>query len=78
LYTGVTTNPERRVKEHNGCSPGKTDRGAAYTRARRPVRIVYKEQHPDRSDACKREFELKRLPRNAKLNLINSQKKSDK
>ncbi|MFK8082403.1 MAG: GIY-YIG nuclease family protein [Granulosicoccus sp.] len=72
LYTGVTTNLNRRVDEHNGCAPGRKAKGAAYTRTRRPVSLVYQEQYPDRSQACQREFAVKRLSRNEKLRLVRS------
>jgi putative endonuclease len=62
-YTGWTTDPERRVKEHN------SGRGARYTRARRPVRMVYLEELPDRSAAMKRELAIKRLGRDEKKKL---------
>jgi putative endonuclease len=62
-YTGWTTDPERRVKEHN------SGRGARYTRARRPVRMVYLEELPDRSAAMKRELAIKRLGRDEKKRL---------
>lgn len=66
FYTGVTTDLERREREHNGC-----DRlGARYTRARRPVRMVWAEPHRDRSSAQKREYAIKRLPRKGKLELV--------
>ena len=66
LYTGITTDIERRVEEHN------TDnkKGAKYTRVRRPVECVYSEQHKTRSDACKRESELKKLSREEKCRFI--------
>lgn len=54
-YTGWTTDPERRVKEHNA------GRGARYTRHRRPVELVYVEEHPDRSSAMSREYKIKKL-----------------
>jgi putative endonuclease len=57
LYTGVTTNPARRLAEHNAGS------GAAYTRARMPVELVYWEHAADRSAALKREHAIKRLTR---------------
>ena len=64
LYTGVTTDPERRVREH--------DRGTAsrYTRARRPVELVHVEPAETKGDALRRELRIKRLPRAAKLSLI--------
>ena len=58
LYTGVTTDVERRVEEHNE-DPKKA---AKYTRARRPVSLAYVESAIDRSAACKRESSIKRLP----------------
>jgi len=71
LYTGITTDLARRISEHNGLTPktGK-DRGAAYTRARRPVVLVYCEPFPDRSSASRRESQVKRLSRAAKQALI--------
>jgi putative endonuclease len=57
LYTGVTTDPERRLAQHNaGC-------GAAYTRARLPVTMVYWELVGDRSGALRREYAIRRLTR---------------
>lgn len=67
LYTGVTTDTERRVREHNGEIKG----GARYTQARRPVTLVWREPHDGRSQACRREAELKRLTRAEKLRLVN-------
>ena len=58
LYIGITTDLERRVDEHNHSS-----KGAKYTRARRPVALLYAESHDDKSSALKRECELKRLSR---------------
>jgi len=67
LYTGIATELERRIEEHNG-----SDKGAKYTRARRPVRLVYSEEHPDRSSASKREYEIKKkMSRVEKLKLIS-------
>jgi len=66
FYTGITTELERRIEEHNG-----SDKGAKYTRVRRPVNLVYSEEHPDRSSASKREYEIKKkMSRAEKLNLI--------
>ena len=66
LYTGWTTDPERRVKAHNA------GRGARYTRSRRPVKLVYVEELPDKSSALKREYEIKQYPRKRKEKLIGS------
>jgi putative endonuclease len=64
LYTGWTTDPARRERQHNA------GRGARYTSARRPVKLVYVEAQPDRTSALKRELAIKRLGRQAKLKLI--------
>ncbi|MDI3323538.1 GIY-YIG nuclease family protein [Pontibacterium granulatum] len=66
LYTGVTTDPERRLREHNGEVKG----GARYTRTRQPVTMVWQEVHANRSDACKREAQIKRISKSAKEKLI--------
>lgn len=60
LYAGITTALDRRVARHNAGSASK------YTRARRPVRLVWSEPAPDRAAASRREAALKRLPRAAK------------
>jgi len=68
LYTGIATELERRLDEHNT-----SDKGAKYTRARRPVKLVYSEEHKDRSSASKREYEIKKkMSRAKKLQLIAS------
>jgi putative endonuclease len=71
FYTGWTTDPERRVREHNA------GRGAQYTRARRPVRLAYLETLPDRSSAMRRERALKALPRSRKITLIEGRPPAD-
>ncbi|MFQ3335911.1 MAG: putative endonuclease, partial [Candidatus Arcticimaribacter sp.] len=65
LYTGITTNLERRIFEHN-----ESKKGAKYTRNKRPVNLEYSERHPDRSTASKREYCIKKLSRLEKLKLI--------
>lgn len=65
LYTGVTTNIQRRLQEHNDAV-----KGAKYTRARQPVSLVYSESVEDRSSAQIREAQLKKLDRKQKLALI--------
>lgn len=67
LYTGIATDVERRLDEHNN-----SDKGAKYTRVRRPVALVYTEELEDRSTACKREYAIKQLKREEKLRLINA------
>ncbi len=67
LYTGVTTNLKRRVHEHNHLKCG-----AKYTRARRPAILVYSEEQRNRSDACKREYQLKQFSHQQKLHLVSN------
>ena len=64
LYTGIATDVERRFEEH------KRGEGAKYTRAHKPVKIVYKKKVGNRSLAQKREAEIKKFPRTKKLALI--------
>lgn len=66
-YTGVTTDVARRVREHN-TSPTK---GAKYTKARRPVTLVYRESVADRSAAQSREFFVRHLPKAHKQRLVS-------
>jgi putative endonuclease len=65
LYTGVTTDVQRRFKEHCG-----TGKGARFFRGRKPVEIVHTECHPDRGSALRREADIKRLSRGQKMELI--------
>lgn len=65
LYTGITTNIEKRLDEHNN-SP----KGAKYTKARRPVKLLYSEKSQNRSTASKREYAIKQLTRKQKLDLM--------
>ena len=68
LYTGVTTDTERRLQEHNGERPG----GARYTRARRPVSLLWQEACESRSQALQREAQIKQLKRSQKLALAGA------
>ena len=63
-YTGWSTEPERRTRQHN------RGKGARYTRSRRPVRLVYVEECPDKSAALKRERAIKALTRLQKEKLF--------
>ena len=56
LYSGVTTDIARRVGEHNESNA----KGAKYTRSHRPVELVYVEQYSSKSEAMKREYEVKK------------------
>lgn len=71
LYTGWTNNLTLRIQAHN------EGRGAKYTRARRPVELVYSETAPSKSAAMKREYEIKRLSRRKKHELIEGDQDAD-
>jgi putative endonuclease len=66
LYTGITTDPGRRLREHNAGNRS----AAKYTRARRPVCMVYVEPAVNRSEALRREYQIKQLSSEQKLELI--------
>ncbi len=67
LYTGYTTNPARRVAEHDA------GEGAKYTRGRTPVELVHVERHDSRGAALSREHEVKSLSRAAKKRLVEGE-----
>ncbi len=69
-YTGITTDTERRVHEHNSSDI----RGARYTRARRPVKLVHCEEVPNRSEALKRELRIKKMTKEGKRKLDEGRK----
>ena len=69
LYAGITTDLQRRVKEHNS-----SDLGARYTRGRRPVKLVFSQKFKNRAAASKEEFRIKRLPKEQKLKIIHNGK----
>jgi putative endonuclease len=64
-YTGWTTDPQRRVAQHNKGT------GARYTKTRRPVKLIYLEEVPDKISALKRERAIKALPRKKKIELFS-------
>ncbi|MCK4635402.1 MAG: GIY-YIG nuclease family protein [Candidatus Moranbacteria bacterium] len=66
LYTGITTDPKRRIHEHNNSNK----LGAKYTRPRRPVKLVYTKKYKTRSEATKEEIRIKKLSRESKKLLI--------
>ena len=68
LYSGITTELERRVTEHNS-----SIKGAKYTRIKRPVTLVYSERFPTRSEAQKREYQVKSYSKKQKEQLIHAQ-----
>jgi putative endonuclease len=65
LYTGYTTDVERRVAEHDA------GEGAKYTRGRTPVELVHVESYDDRGTAMSREYEIKQLSRPRKERLVD-------
>lgn len=69
LYTGIATDVARRMIEHNTNNV----LAARYTRARRPVMLVYQEKHDTRSAAGKREYEIKQMEKKDKLMLIGAE-----
>ena len=64
FYTGWTTDPERRVSQHN------KGIGAKYTSTRRPVKLVYLETYPNRTEAMRRELAIKKMNRGQKSKLM--------
>ena len=64
LYTGITTDVQKRLATH------RSGKGAKYTRGRGPLELVYSEECGSHSDALRRELEIKRLPREEKETLI--------
>jgi putative endonuclease len=68
LYTGVTTDVNRRFVEHQGGGP----RAAKYLKGKAPLQLVYQELVGSRSEALKREIQVKKLSRQQKLALLNA------
>ncbi len=64
LYTGMTDDLDAREKKHNA------GKGSKYTRSRLPIKIIYSESFDSRSDAAKREAEIKRWPKIKKEHLV--------
>ncbi len=70
FYTGITVDLVRRLKEHN-----ESKLGAKYTRARRPVKLVYSRRFKDRSSASQAEYALKQLNHQEKAQLLAKKSK---
>lgn len=66
LYSGQTNNLEKRIKEHNS----KSQRGAKYLRAKKPVKLVYSEKFPALQEAMRREAEVKKWSKEKKEKLV--------
>lgn len=71
LYTGITDNFERRLSAHS------SGRGAKYTRGRGPFTVRYMEKCEDHSHALRREYQIKKLPREEKIKLWEQHNKRD-
>ena len=71
LYTGWTNDLEQRVAAHN------TGKGAKYTKARRPVELVYFEEFETKEQAMKREYSIKQMARKEKIELVRRKEKAD-
>ncbi len=69
IYTGITTDLEKRIKAHNS-----ENGGARYTKSRRPVTLVYARRTGSQSDAAKLEYQIKKMPRKSKILLIEEKK----
>jgi len=65
LYTGYSDDPEKRFSEH------KNGRGAKYTKSHKPLKIIYQEKFDTKSEAMKREAEIKSWPREKKIQLLS-------
>ena len=66
IYTGISTNPERRLRQHNGDLAG----GAKALRGQRPVTLIYQQTYPCRSSASKAEYQFKQFSRQQKEDYI--------
>ena len=66
LYTGITTDVQRRLADH------RSGKGAKYTRGRGPLELVYQERCESHSHALRREYQIKALKRSQKEDLINN------
>ena len=64
-YTGFTNNIEKRIRAHN------EKKGAKYTRGRTPVKLIYYEEFESKTEALKREYEVKKLSRKQKELLVS-------
>ena len=66
MYTGITTDLKKRISKHLKGT------GAKYTKGKGPFETIYTEKHNDRSDASKREYQIKKLTHQKKLDLIKN------
>lgn len=64
LYTGISPDPKKRFDEH------KNGKGGAYTRSHKPIKLLYSKSYATKSEALKREIEVKNMPRKTKIDII--------
>lgn len=67
FYTGITNDLTKRLRQHNGEIAG----GAFYTKNKRPVKLIYSEEHFTHLSAARREAEIKKLTKAKKIELVN-------
>ena len=70
IYTGITTDVQRRYREHLEGLHKKGAKGAKYTNANKPVRLLYIKEYETKSEALKEEYRIKQLRREQKLLMI--------
>lgn len=73
IYTGISTDPERRLRQHNGDLSG----GAKSLRGQRPIQLLYQQPYPCRSSASKAEYQFKQLSKREKELLIRQKTHGD-
>ncbi len=64
FYTGYTVNLEKRIQAHN------SGKGSRYTRSRLPVKLIYKEEYKEKSEAMRREYAIKKMSHKDKEELM--------
>lgn len=69
MYTGITTDVNRRISEHDGIVPGKS-KGAKFTRSKGPFELLFEAEFENKSAAAKEEYRIKKLSKEQKLEFI--------
>ena len=75
FYTGITTDLDRRFTEHNDVFEGRGNKGAKFFRGHHPAKIIHSETYNSRSEASKREYQIKAMTKRDKTHLLNSMTK---
>mgnify|MGYP003672652867 CR=1 FL=1 len=70
MYTGITINVERRFQEHCDVYHGLDSKGAKFFRGHKPIEVVYQEKYNSRSEASRREYQIKSMTKKDKISLI--------